>query len=106
MSAPEPNPDYCDRCELIDEGGPREIIGTIDGEDVCHMCRMEELRDETLLSEREALTVAIKQLTDMSHADISDVFEPSKSSIDEYSSRANAKLAEAKRTVDLVGNDA
>jgi len=105
MSVPVKDPDVCDRCGVIDEehlATAPVVIGEIDGESVCHMCRRDEVAEETFLSEREALVVALKQLGDMSHGDIAEMFEPSKSTIDEYSSRANGKVKKAKRTIELV----
>ncbi|PSQ06663.1 hypothetical protein BRC92_00395 [Halobacteriales archaeon QS_4_69_31] len=105
MSVPVKDPDVCDRCEVIDEehlATAPVVIGEIDSESVCHMCRRDELVGETFLSEREALVVALKQLGDMSHGDIAEMFKPSKSTIDEYSSRANSKVERAKRTIELI----
>lgn len=103
---PEPEPiDACDRCETPDEDFYNLVIDDVDGQRVCHNCRRQEIQSQTALSEREALTVTLKEFG-MTHEEIAEWDgDISKSAIDEYSRRANGKVERAKRTVELLGDD-
>lgn len=99
---PDPDPvEGCDRCE-----SPAEdlglTIGELDGEKVCHVCRRKEFEGRTNLSEREALTATLKEFG-MTHEEIAEWGDISKSAVDEYSRRVNSKVERAKRTVELLG---
>lgn len=101
---PEPEPvDACDRCEspAPDLG---LTLGEIDGEQVCHVCRRQEIESQTNLSERESLTVTLKEFG-MTHEEIADWGDITKSAVDEYSRRANSKIERSRRTVKMLGDD-
>lgn len=99
--SPEPDPvDACDRCETPAEDMGLKL-GDIGGQRVCHVCRRQEIQGQTALSEREALTVTLKDFG-MTHEEIAEWGDISKSAVDEYSRRANAKIDRAKRTVEML----
>jgi len=91
----------CDRCE-----SPAEdlglILGDVDGEQVCHVCRRQEMQSQTNLSEQESLTATLKEFG-MTHEEIAEWGDISKSTVDEYSRRINSKVKRARRTIDLLG---
>jgi len=91
----------CDRCESpAPDLGLK--LGDVDGEQVCHVCRQNEIEETTFLSEREALTLALKDFG-MTHQEIADWDgDISKSTVDEYSLRINNKVDKAKRTIETV----
>lgn len=90
----------CDRCEspAPDLG---LIVGNVDGERVCHVCRRQELQSQTSLSEREALTATLKEFG-MTHEEVAEWGDISKSAVDEYSRRVNSKIERARRTLALL----
>lgn len=101
MNGYDPGPvDACDRCDSPAPDLDLEL-GDVDGEQVCHVCRRQELEEATTLSEREALTVALKD-SGWTHEEIAEWGDLQKSTVDEYSRRANQKLETAKQTVETL----
>lgn len=97
---------YCDRCETIEDDNPETlVVGEWRGEQICQLCLTEQFEEETTLSHKEAWVAAVKRLSPMSHAEIAEFAGDgtAKSTIDEYSRRANQKVETARRTVDLLG---
>ena len=90
----------CVHCGATDapEGGI--VVGAVGelNESVCTVCRAEELREQTVLSEREAEVAAHKQITGASHETIAERIDLSKSTVDEYSRRFKDKVKRAKAT--------
>jgi hypothetical protein len=95
----EPVP-ACDRCDSPAEDLGLEL-GTVDGQTVCHECRRQEIESQTALSRQEALTATLKDFG-MSHQEIADWGDISKSAVDEYSRRVNGKIERARRTLELL----
>ena len=95
----EPVP-ACDRCESPAEDLGLEL-GDVDGEKVCHVCRRQEIQSQTVLSEQEALTATLKQFG-MTHEEIAEWGDISKSTVDEYSRRVNSKINRSRRTLELL----
>jgi len=95
----------CAHCGATDAPEHGVIVG-IANDDVntteCTLCRAEELKELTVLSDREADVAAHKEITGAPHTKIADRLDLSKSSVDEYSRRINTKVKEAKQTVSWV----
>ncbi|QLH81230.1 hypothetical protein [Halosimplex pelagicum] len=107
MTSHTTGPDRCDRCDSIESTNPTAeplVVGEIGQEPVCHLCRRDELSEETILSESEALVVALKELGDLPHSTIAKQFGLAKSTVDEYNRRADNKLALAKQTVETLNS--
>lgn len=73
----------------------------------CNICLQDHLRESTVLSRRESEVGALK-LLGYQHEPISDILQawrgedkPAKSTVDEYSSRINAKIKKSAETVNL-----
>lgn len=96
----EEYPDFCDRCGAIDEAIGNVSLGEFGDELVCVDCRKEELYERTVLSERESHVVATKEIVGGTHEEIGEYLKVSKSTIDEYSRRIQAKIAKAATTTD------
>ena len=94
----------CDQCGLQQADQPETHINYVvhNGDLWCFDCRKAYLVDETILSEREADVMALKQITGKSHEDISDELELDKSTVDEYSRRAREKFFRAAETVQAL----
>lgn len=101
MSVPDPNPDVCDRCETPVSDFEHGHVAEFGEESVCIACRKDELRNRTVLSDREAHVQAAKEITDGTHREIADILRVEKPTVDEYSRRINEKIEKAQATVAL-----
>jgi len=70
---------------------------------ICNECWATFLRQETVLSEREAEVAALKDL-DLTHREIADRLDIKKSTVDTYVSRIMEKVQRAHRTVDELAH--
>lgn len=68
------------------------------GETATYMERAEALVETTALKRREAEVYALKE-QGLSHAEIADELEISKSTVDEYSRRINDRVERARATL-------
>lgn len=66
--------------------------------------RASYLSNTTVLSEREAEVQALKE-AGLTHEQIAERLEVSKSTVDEYSRRINQRLKQAKATVRQLGDE-
>lgn len=66
---------------------------------VCNECWTTFLRQETVLSEREAEVAALKDM-DLTHSEIAETLDIEKSTVDTYAGRIMKKVQRAHRTVD------
>ena len=100
----------CVHCEIkhdpdagIATGKPNE------GDDrTCNICLQDHLREHTVLSRRESEVAALK-LLGYRHERIAELLQtwrgedkPTKSTVDEYSSRMNTKVSKAAETVNRL----
>jgi len=90
---------HCGATEAPENGIVVGLLGELN-ENICTVCRADELADETTLSQREAEVAAHKQVTGASHATIADRLGLDKSTVDEYSRRINSKAHTAAVTAD------
>lgn len=94
--------DFCNCCDAIDDYHHDPPVGMVDGKHRCLECYRDELMQQTLLPVRESTIVAAKQLTDASNAEIAELLQVEKSTIDEDSRRIKKKLERAERTIEMV----
>lgn len=101
----------CIHCGASDDREHGVVVGLVGelNETVCNVCRTEDLRERTVLSQREAEVYALKE-QGYSHADIADILQslnneekPKKSTVDEYSRRINDRVERAQATVEILG---
>lgn len=87
----------CIHCGATDDETGEITVGLLGelNENVCTICRADELSAETVLSRREAEVAAHKQLTGASHEAIADRLGLDKSTVDEYSRRMKEKVRKA-----------
>lgn len=87
----------CDTEYLPDKG---IIVGAIDGQedDRCTICYAQELRMQTVLSDREAEIAAHKRLTDASHATIAKRIGISEQAVNNHSRQMTRKLRLVEQT--------
>jgi len=90
----------CIDCGATDDKAAGIVVGLLGelDEPHCNVCRADYLATETLLSQQEANVIALKQLCGMSHASVAELLDISKSTVDEYSRRANEKRTRAEAT--------
>lgn len=95
----------CIHCGATDAPEAGIVIGAVGelNESVCTVCRADELRENTVLSRREAEIAAHKQITGASHETIADRLDLSKSTVDEYSRRMKEKVRKAANTTNELG---
>ena len=96
----------CIHCGATDETDAGIVVGAVGelNESVCTICRADELRENTVLSRREAEVAAHKQITAASHATIAERIDLDKSTVDEYSRRLNEKVRKAANTTNELGD--
>lgn len=96
----------CVNCDATDTPEGDIIVGAVGelNESVCTVCRADELRENTVLSRREADVAAHKQITGASHATIAERIGLDKSTVDEYSRRLNEKVRKAANTTNELGD--
>lgn len=94
----------CIHCGAVDEPEDGIVVGLLgdDNANVCNVCRTQGIYDATVLSKGEARVVALKELTGATHERIAELLDLEKSTVDEFSRRANEKLEKSKRTVALL----
>jgi DNA-binding CsgD family transcriptional regulator len=87
----------CIHCGAVDDEAGGIVVGLSGelNENVCNICRADQLSDRTTLSRREAEVAALKQLIGASHERIAEILGIAKSTVDEYSRRLNLKAHEA-----------
>lgn len=92
----------CVHCGATDDEEHGIVVGLLGelNENVCNVCRAEDLAERTTLSEREAQVAALKQLIGASHSRIAEILDLDKSTVDEYSRRLNEKAETAAVTAD------
>ena len=95
----------CVHCGATDAPEAGIVIGAVGelNEGVCTICRADELRENTVLSRREAEIAAHKQITGASHETIADRLDLSKSTVDEYSRRMKEKVRKSANTTNELG---
>jgi DNA-binding NarL/FixJ family response regulator len=95
----------CIHCGATDEPAQGIVVGAVGdlAESVCTVCRTDELKEQTVLSDREAEVAAHKQITGASHETIAKRIGLTKSTVDEYSRRFKAKVRKAATTTDELG---
>lgn len=91
----------CIHCGATDDPENGIVVGAVGelNESVCTVCRADELRENTVLSRREAEVAAHKQVSGASHATIAERIDLSKSTVDEYSRRMKDKVQKSQVTV-------
>jgi len=91
----------CIECGATDDKSGGIVVGLLGelNESYCNVCRADHLAAETTLSRQEAKVIALKQLCGMTHDSIAELLDISKSTVDEYSRRANDKQQRAEATV-------
>ena len=95
----------CVHCGATDAPDGGIIVGAVGelNESICTICRADELRENTVLSRREAEIAAHKQITGASHETIADRLDLSKSTVDEYSRRMKEKVRKSATTTSELG---
>lgn len=90
----------CPHCGATDDPSNGIVVGVVDGPSgsYCTVCRTDELREKTVLSDREAEVAAHKQITGASHETIGERIGVSTSTVDEYSRRMKDKVKKSQRT--------
>ena len=104
MSETDTEPE-CVRCGATDAPEHGVIVGIANDEvntTECTLYRADELKELTVLSDREADVAAHKEITGAPHTKIADRLDLSKSTVDEYSRRLQAKVKEAKQTISYL----
>lgn len=94
----------CIACGATDDPAHGIVIGVAgeQTESICTVCCADELKQTTVLSEREAQVAAHKQITGASHETIAERLDLSKSTVDEYSRRLKEKVLKAKNTTSAL----
>lgn len=92
----------CPHCGATDDPDNGIVVGIVDGPSgtYCTVCRTDELREKTVLSDREAQIAAHKQITGASHRTIGDRLGLERSTVAEYSRRMKDKVEKAAATKD------
>lgn len=86
----------CIHCGATDDEREDLLVGLVGelNENVCNVCRAEELREETVLKRRESEVAALKE-QGMKHEDIAGMLGIKKSTVDEYSRRLRDRVRRA-----------
>ena len=90
----------CINCGATDDETGEITVGLLGdlNENVCTICRADELSQDTVLTRREAEVAAHKELTGASHGEIANRLGLTKSTVDEYSRRMKEKVRKAATT--------
>lgn len=90
----------CAHCGVTGDSEHGIVVGALGelNESVCTGCRTDDLKENTVLSPREAQVAAHKQITGASHETIAERIGLTKSSVDEYSRRMKEKVRKAANT--------
>lgn len=93
----------CVHCGATDDRENGILVGLVGelNENVCNICRAEALQEVTVLKRRESEVAALKE-QGMSHSDIADMLEISKSTVDEYSRRLRDRVRRATVTANKL----
>ena len=96
----------CSHCGAEDDRENGIVVGKVreGGDSTCNICLHDHVHEGTSLSNQEAHVAALKMLG-YSHSAIAELIQahhkeprPTKSTVDEYSSRVNNKIRRAERT--------
>jgi len=89
----------CAYCGVTDVPENGIVVSKIEegGDSMCNVCLADHLKNDTVLSKREADVTALK-LQGYRHETISDLLDVEKSTVDEYSRRMKEKVKKAANT--------